>query len=209
MPRRDERARLRPPQARCRGGLPAPRVAGGGGRAATRAAGFTLVELLVAVATAFLLGAMALPSFRDWLAAYQLANYAKDLAETMTRARTEAVRRGHRVGLCRSLDRSRCAADAGWDAGFVVFGDVNGDGQRDDDEPVLGLGAPAPPGISVQANRPVADYVSYTSVGHARMLNGALQMGTFTVCRSGHPALAVVLAGSGRVRIDRTASRCP
>jgi len=61
----------------------------------------------------------------------------------------------------------------------------------------------------VQANRPVGEYVSYTSIGHARMLNGALQMGTFTVCRSGHRALNVVLAGSGRVRIDKTNSRCP
>jgi type IV fimbrial biogenesis protein FimT len=61
----------------------------------------------------------------------------------------------------------------------------------------------------VRANRPLAEYVSYTGIGHARMLNGALQMGTFTVCRSGHRALDVVLAGSGRVRVDKTGRRCP
>lgn len=168
-----------------------------------------MVELLVTLAMAWLLGAMALPSFRDWIAAYQLTNHARDLAETMTRARTEAVRRGHRVNLCKSADGNRCAADGRWDTGFVVFGDVNGDGQRDADEPVLGIGGPPPPGVTVRANRPLAEYVSYTGIGHARMLNGALQMGTFTVCRSGHRALDVVLAGSGRVRVDKTGRRCP
>ena len=49
--------------------------------------------------------------------------------------------------------------------------------------------------------------MSYTSLGHARMLNGALQMGTFTVCRSGQRALHVVLANSGRVRTERTGRR--
>ena len=41
------------------------------------------------------------------------------------------------------------------------------------------------------------------------MLNGALQMGTLTVCRSGRKALDVVLANSGRARIQKTAIVCP
>ncbi len=61
----------------------------------------------------------------------------------------------------------------------------------------------------MSANRPVDDYVSYTSLGQARMLNGALQMGTFVVCRRGQRALHVVLANTGRVRIEKTTDRCP
>jgi hypothetical protein len=51
--------------------------------------------------------------------------------------------------------------------------------------------------------------VSYTSLGHARMLSGALQMGTFVVCKPGQDALQVVLANSGRARVQPTAQRCP
>jgi len=40
------------------------------------------------------------------------------------------------------------------------------------------------------------------------MLNGALQMGTFVVCRRGQRALHVVLASTGRVRIEKTSDRC-
>jgi type IV fimbrial biogenesis protein FimT len=172
-------------------------------------AAFTLVELVVALAIAALLAAVAFPAFHDWLDAYQLANQAKHLAESMTRARTEAIRRGHRVNLCKSADRQQCADQGRWDAGFVVFVDANRDGRIDADEPVLGIDGRVPHGITIEANGPVDDYVSYTSLGHARMLNGALQMGTFTVCLRGQRALHVVLANSGRVRSERTNILCP
>lgn len=171
-------------------------------------AGFTLVELAVALALTSAIVGLALPFFRDWLGAYELANHAKLIAETMTRARTEAVRRGHRVNLCKSPNRRQCADHGAWSDGFVVFVDVNHDGHVDDDEPVIALEGPAPPGITVRANRPLDAYVSYTSLGQARMLNGALQMGTITVCRRDQRALHVVLANSGRVRIERTGERC-
>ena len=183
-----------------------PRCAGAALPAAFAA--FTLVELAIALAIAALLAAVAGPAFHDWLSAYQLANHAKHLAETMTRARTEAIRRGHRVNLCKSVDRQQCADQVRWDAGFVVFVDLNHDGRVDADEPLLGIEGRAPPGITIETNRPLDDYVSYTSLGHARMLNGALQMGTFTLCRSGQRALRVVLANSGRVRIEKTSVPC-
>ena len=68
---------------------------------------------------------------------------------------------------------------------------------------------PATPGITIRGNRPVDDYVSYTSLGTARLLNGGLQMGTFTVCKSGRRAIDVVLANSGRARVQKTAMVCP
>jgi type IV fimbrial biogenesis protein FimT len=149
------------------------------------------------------------PAFNDWVSAYQLANYARHLAESMTRARTEAIRRAHRVNLCKSSDRAQCADLGSWEGGFLMYVDINHDGHIDAGEPVLGIEGRAPPGVTITANGPLDDYVSYTSIGHARMLNGALQMGTFTVCKRGLRALHVVLANSGRVRTERTAIVCP
>jgi type IV fimbrial biogenesis protein FimT len=180
----------------------------GGWAARATCAGFTLIEMAAALAIAGLLAVMAAPAFHEWLGAYELANYAKHLAETMTRARTEAVRRGHRVNLCKSLDRERCADQGNWSAGFLVFVDINRDGKIDDGEPVLEIEGSAPRGITVSANRPVDDYVSYTNLGQARMLNGALQMGTFIICRRGQRALHVVLANTGRVRLEKASDRC-
>ena len=171
--------------------------------------GFTLGELLLALAIFGALLAFGTPAYSSWMAAQQLANEAHFLAETLQRARSEAIKHGYRVNVCKSRDRVQCTDRGGWDSGWLMYVDENHDGQVDDDELVLRREGPAPDGISVSGNRPVADYVSYTSLGHARLLNGGLQMGTFVVCRSGQNALKVVLANSGRARIEKTQQRCP
>jgi len=177
--------------------------------APARVRAFTLAELAVAIAITGLLAGIAWPTFGEWLGAYQQANHARHIAETMTRARTEAARRGHRVNLCKSQDGHQCGAASGWNAGFLLFVDSDGDGQVGDGEPVLAIDGPAAPGITVQPNAPLDEYVSYTSLGRAKMLNGALQMGRFAVCRSRQRELHVVLASSGRVRVERSGVSCP
>jgi len=174
-----------------------------------RGAGWTLVELLLALAIAALLSLLALPMYGDWIAESQMMNYARDLAGSMNTARSEAIKRGTRVNLCKSTDRRTCAVAGDWAQGFVMYVDRDRDGQFDAGEAAIRVVEPASAGISARGNRPVADYVSYTSFGTARLLNGGLQMGTLTVCRSGQKAVDVVLANSGRARIQKTAIPCP
>jgi len=170
---------------------------------------FTLLELLITLAVFGTLLALGTPAYSSWIAAQQLANEAHSLAGTLQLARSEAIKHGYRVNVCKSRDRVRCTDAGGWDSGWLMYVDENHDGQLDDDEIVLHSEGPAPDGISVRGNRPVEEYVSYTNLGHARLLNGGLQMGTFVVCKSGQNALKVVLANSGRPRIDRTREPCP
>ena len=171
--------------------------------------GLSLIELLTGLAIFGLLIGLGVPSYRDWIASRQLANHAEYLAETLNLTRSEAVRRGMRVNLCKSRDRKHCDDTATWEAGWIMFADENRDGQVESDESVIRVEGPARDQITVRGNRPVADYVSYTNFGYARTLNGALQMGTFVVCKPGQKAINVVLANSGRARIDRTALPCP
>jgi type IV fimbrial biogenesis protein FimT len=173
-----------------------------------RDAGWTLVELLVVVAVGGLLLAAAVPAWGDWVAGAELANHAHRLATSMTLARTEAMKRGQRVNLCRAADGRRCAAAGGWEAGWLVHVDANADAANGDGEPVLRAEPAAPAGIYVRANRPVDSYVSFNALGQARLVNGGLQMGTLTVCRRGLPAHKVVLANSGRIRVERTRDPC-
>ena len=172
-------------------------------------AGSSLVEMAIALAIAALLLTLGVPTYRDWIASQQLLHHAQLLAQTLTLARTEAVKHGYRVNVCKSTDGRECADTGRWDMGFLMHTDDNADGVVDVDEALLRAEGPAPHDITISANRPVDDYVSFTSLGHARLLNGALQMGTFTVCKPGRDALLVVLANSGRVRIDRSRQRCP
>jgi type IV fimbrial biogenesis protein FimT len=171
--------------------------------------GFTLIELMLALVIFSLLLAAVLPSYRDWIAAQQLANHAQFIVDTLHVARSEAIKHGYRVDVCKTSDKLRCTDKGGWDQGWLMFVDEDRSGQIEHDTVVLHSEGAALNGVTVHGNHPVQDYVSYTGLGHARLLSGALQMGTFVLCKSGQDALNVVLSNGGRARIDKTKNRCP
>lgn len=171
--------------------------------------GFSLVELAIALAILAVLFAVAMPSWGRYFAEQGVRERADALADSFALARAEAIRRGARVAVCpRTADR--CDPQApGWERGWLVFADDNRNGVHDAGEAIVGRERAAPPGVTIGANRPVADYVSYTSVGQLRRIDGALQMGSFIVCRSGIAGTKVVLANGGRVRIAPADGVCP
>jgi type IV fimbrial biogenesis protein FimT len=172
------------------------------------AGGLTLIELLVALALGAILLAVAVPGYAQWIATYQVRNHAEQLAGSLRHARSEALKRGLRVNLCPAPSGRRCAAGADWGSGWLLYVDANRNGIADDSEPVLRQERPSASSVRVSVNRPLADYVSFAPLGQARLVNGGLQMGTFVVCRPGHPAIKVVLANSGRVRLESSAETC-
>ena len=172
------------------------------------ARGFTLIELLASLAIAAILMSAGLPSYRHWLGQTRLNSQAEFIAGAANEARSEAIRRNLRVTLCKTSDAKRCDEDARWEQGWIMFVDQNQNGVLDEGEPILRIEGPAPGPVSVRGNEPVANYLSFTALGHARMLSGALQMGTLRLCSSGYEAVKVVLANGGRARIERTKERC-
>src|SRR5438105_14713353 len=178
-------------------------------QAAAASAGFTLIELMIALALAAILVATAAPNWRAFLATAEIRDRSEALMRALSVARSEAIKRGTRVDLCPSADRIRCASEATWDAGWLTFVNDANAAQPASDAAILSREAAAAAGIKIAGNRPVGDYISFTSLGHARRHDGALQMGTFTICRRGQDARKVVLANSGRVRTDVTHEACP
>ena len=169
--------------------------------------GFTLVELLVALAITGILLGMGAPAVGAWLAEQQLQERADALLHALDRARSEAVKRGSRVHVCPDASGACPGSAAAWEGGWTIAGTPVGGGPGT--AVAIAHEHAAAPGITVRGNRPVADYVSYTSLGYARRIDGALQMGSFTVCRTGHRARRIVLANSGRARLERTTEACP
>ena len=121
--------------------------------------------------------------------------------------------RGHpaRLPLQRLQERhgATCARKGDWSRGWILHVDPESSGHPHPDEPPVAWDPPVAAPISIDGNGPVDDYVSFVPTGEARRLTGALQMGTFTLCRPGLPALQVVLAATGRVRVARTSATCP
>jgi type IV fimbrial biogenesis protein FimT len=165
--------------------------------------GFTLVELAIALAIAGIALTVAVPGLGSWINEQQVDDRADALLHGLDRARGEAIRRGGRVDVCPGS--GNCAAGAlPWENGWSIVADA-----ARASGPLIAREAAAAAGITVRGNRPVADYVSYTGLGHARRFDGALQMGTFTVCRAGSRARKVILANSGRVRKETSTEICP
>ena len=62
--------------------------------------GFTLVELMVALALAAVLMAAGVHGLGAWLTEQQLRDRAEALRHALQLARTEAIKRGARVDVC-------------------------------------------------------------------------------------------------------------
>jgi type IV fimbrial biogenesis protein FimT len=171
------------------------------------AAGVTLLELLIAIAIAAIVLSLGLPQWGSWSAEQTLRDRADALLHTLDRARSEAVKRGSRVDVCPEAGGGCPGLPAGWESGWRVVVPATPGG----DVPAIDVVREprAADGVTIRGNRPIADYVSYTSLGYARRTDGSLQMGTFVVCRSGHKARKVILANSGRARIEQTTEDCP
>lgn len=174
-----------------------------------RVLGLTLIEVAVTLALAVIVSAFAIPTWRHWIAKQQLANRAQALSTALERARTEAIRRGVRVNLCKSADAATCADDGDWSRGWIIYTDPGAEARPAEGTSPIAWDPPTVPGVTIEGNRPVDDYVSFTPLGEPRRLSGALQMGTFSVCRHGHDEILVVLAATGRVRTSRTRMQCP
>ena len=171
------------------------------------AAGVTLLELLIALVIAGVVLTLALPTWGGWFAEQALRDRAEALLHTLDRARSEAVKRGHRVDVCPESAGDCPGAAASWEGGWKIV--VPATPGSDVAALAVAREPRAAPGVTIRGNRPVADYVSYTSLGHARRADGSLQMGTFVICQRGHKARKVILANSGRARIEQTAEDCP
>ena len=79
---------------------------------ARRAAGFTLIELMVSVALLGVLAALAAPNMGQFLASRRVEDVARRLGDDLTLARNEAVKRNASVLVCAdaSVTTTACAA---------------------------------------------------------------------------------------------------
>ncbi len=172
-------------------------------------AAFTVIELVIALSIAATLFIIAVPSYARYIAEQRLLNEARRLSEAIMLARSEAVKRNRHVVICATTPVLPCGDAGHWHGGWVIFEDEDGDAQPDPGDPMVLSEPAASEGVTMRGNRPVADYLRFDYIGQPRMASGALQMGTIEVCKPGLRGWRVVLANTGRTRLDRTPGPCP
>lgn len=170
--------------------------------------GFTLIELMLVIAVASVLLGFGIPSMTALMNSNKLTAASNALLSSMRLARSEAFKRNGRVVLCKSRDGASCITTGGWEQGWIVFHDADGNGEHDQAEVIIERGNPLPDTLRLTGNSTVARYVSFVATGAARMAGGGFQAGTVTVCNlsaTGGEARQIVLNAVGRPRVQRVA----
>ena len=94
----------------------------------SRAAGFSVFELMIVLLMIAVLLALATPSFREFTRSNQVTSTNNDLVTALNLARSEALRRSTGVTVCSSTNGTSCGAAADWASGWIVFEDAAGTG---------------------------------------------------------------------------------
>jgi type IV fimbrial biogenesis protein FimT len=169
----------------------------------------TLIELLTTISIMAILLALVAPSFHEVFLNSRLTNQANGFLSSLTLARSEAIKTNARVTMCKSANGTSCLTTGGWQAGWIVFRDTNGDGSRQNNEPVIQRGDPLVAGFLLMAGTgedTVKDYVSFTSLGTPKLASGAVQTGALTLCRAtpsvGSSGRRILIGATGHVRIE-------
>jgi type IV fimbrial biogenesis protein FimT len=187
--------------------------------------GLTLVELLVTIAVGTILLTAAVPSFREVIANNRVATQANTLVTALNLARSEAVRRGVRVAMCKSGSSTSstpgCSTVANWEAGWLVFVDNNGDGNcadgdgdgrcDSDNGEILRVAGPLAQGMTLRPGTNYTNWVAYLPTGTAQGNPG--RDGAFRLYDDRGPAdgrcIKINVAGHISTSVDATTSECP
>jgi type IV fimbrial biogenesis protein FimT len=184
--------------------------------------GLTLVELLVVLAIMAILIAIAAPSFSRLMQSTTISSSVNTFMADLRFARSEAVRLGGIVTMCRSADPETTAVSGptcgsgsgtGWESGWIIFRDQNGDGTRDYnsnvalDDRVLRIQRPLT-SIDSIGESGAATKFKFTATGRLLNLSSAtqVQFGAGNFPNTVQRIVCVNVGGRARIAGDGTVS---
>ena len=184
------------------------------------ASGFTLLELMVVLAIVAILATLAAPSFSQLIKSSAISSAVNIFMSDMRYARSESIRRGGRVVLCRrdapealapGCSSGSGAGEKGWVSGWIVFFDTDNDADKQADELLLRVQSPIT-GIDaiVEGGTGASTFLRFTATGRLLKPSSAtsLQFGGDNYAEDVQRVLCV--SPGGHVRIaGNGAALCP
>lgn len=174
--------------------------------------GFTLIELIVTLTIAGILFALAGPAMQSFVQNQRLSSYANEIIADLNYARSEAIKRGGNVSICRqggTLTSPSCNSAAQWEAGWVVFVDTDADSTIDAGETVLRVHETLAQNVNLRVIGSVAlNSVSFANTGLTTMTTG--QEAALRLCdsRGTSSALTISVNYTGRATTSKSPAPC-
>ncbi|AGX87174.1 GspH/FimT family pseudopilin [Candidatus Symbiobacter mobilis] len=178
--------------------------------------GFTLIELMVVLAIVAILSTIAAPSLRSIIQTGAIASGVNTFLADLRFARSEALRRGGGVVMCRS-DAPLATSPAcntgsgpggnGWVSGWIVYYDADSLNGRSSSDPILRRQEPLTSLDSIGGSSTTS--IVFTATGRLRSLSGgtlSLQFGGPKFPIPTRRMVCVSVGGRGRVAGDGYAS---
>ncbi len=180
----------------------------------TLSSGFTLIELLVTLALAAIVVSQAAPSFSSMVKSNRLAIETNTLVSDINLARSEAIKRGTRVILCRSADPAAATPSCGgsantWTSGWLVFasGDANNIYDSATDT-LIRIGKPRGGQVQIKTNNTSDNNLEYDPDGTT---NEGGSTAIFAICddQGESQGRQIQVNGTGRPRLVKGTPATP
>ena len=170
-----------------------------------RCTGYSMTETLATLAVAGVVVGGGVPAMQDLMYEQRLTTQVNQLLGDLHLTRSESIKRGVPVVLCKSSNGVACSTTTDWQNGWLVFVDSDDDSLVDANEPVIRVQQALSADVTLRfgAFGPgTGRYVTYLSTGLTE------QNGTFTFCdtRGAPNARAILITQSGRARISSKSS---
>ncbi|MCZ6564827.1 MAG: GspH/FimT family pseudopilin [Gammaproteobacteria bacterium] len=162
--------------------------------------GFTLIELMIALAVAAIVLTLGMPSFGRIMERNGLAVQVNDFISSLNYARSEAVKRKQNVVVCRSdttVTPLNCNTGTGYEDGWLVYIDFDRDGSFDvGTDEIIWTHDALKQGMQFYGGGNYTNRIAFNAKGRST------QNGSFTLCKDNDATKArVLVVDSGRVRL--------
>lgn len=87
--------------------------------------GFTLIELMIAIAIMAIMASVAIPAYQTMVQNNRIVTTTNGLLGALQLARSEAVKQRRTITICPSSDMATCDAGEPWHGGLIVLEGAN------------------------------------------------------------------------------------
>ncbi|MBI3773515.1 MAG: GspH/FimT family pseudopilin [Gammaproteobacteria bacterium] len=163
-----------------------------------RISGFTLIELMITLAVTAILVTIGVPAMQQLIAGNRLTVETNDLITDLNLTRSEAIRSGQPATICKSSNGQNCESNTDWHQGWIVFRDIDGNHQLNNDETIVRHHGPLTQNTTINLKKSgvSTDHVLFEADGKP---NG--QNGSFYLCNSAG-ITRVAFTAPGRIRTE-------